>query len=229
MSKRHTFNNTGLDPTLVFYAPLDEGDFYDHISGVEMIPQPSIGTITWDTVRQAYHFYQASYAYGYLAKWNNLNLDIDITNWGFTMIADFGSAYTGTNENQYRCIDVGGLVTQGQSGRVIIQPNFHTANYGTTTNEIHRLAVKYTYGGASYMFTNGYRNNEWYKPGDVVSAWSPNNNANIFKRDTSVSNDTVKTMITIGRCQGGSQTTNIWVKNIRIYNRELTIPEIISL
>ena len=231
MSKRHTFEQSGgEDPTLVFYAPLTEGDFYDHISGIEM--QSGTGTITWDSNKAAYHFLQASNNRGVVGYWDGLNLDIDIEHWGITMVAEYAAVNNGTDETKYRCVDIGGLQypLYNTSGRCMVNPPLHLANYGTTTKEMHKLAIKWATSGQAYLFAQGYRSNEWKKPEEVYASWTGlSSQCNIFKRDTNVSDDWIKTRVSIGRCQGSPQVTNIWVRNIRIYNRELTVSEIISL
>lgn len=228
MSKRHIFEQSGGgDPTLVFYAPLTEGDLYDHISG-QICEVQSGGTITWDSQLNAYHFTKSRGLNG-CAWWRNLNLNIDIVNWGFTLVADYGAAQNGTDESKYRSIDFGGRLGSGNA-RVVVQPNLHLSIFGTATNTLHRIAVKLQSSDAKgYLFAEGYRNNEFVLPSSLNSVWT--DNCNVFKRDTTVSDDTVKTLISVGRSDtsGTAQATNVWVRNLRVYKRELTIEEILTI
>lgn len=64
----------------VFYAPLTEGDTTDHISGQQLIM--SNGTFTWNRNKQAYQFNGPGSIKQYIASWNNLDMDLDVNNFG---------------------------------------------------------------------------------------------------------------------------------------------------
>lgn len=64
----------------VFYAPLIQDDTRDYISGQPL--EQSNGSFSWDSNIGAYKFIATSSYNVYIAAWNNLNLDIDINNFG---------------------------------------------------------------------------------------------------------------------------------------------------
>ena len=86
MSKRGHFEEIKSIEGLIFFAPLENGNTKDLVSGQELVPQK--GTVTWDNNKDAYRFYgptSKSMSY-YIGSWNNLNMDLDITNAGFTYL-----------------------------------------------------------------------------------------------------------------------------------------------
>lgn len=62
MSRRHTDIVTGevLPEGCIFYAPLTQGDFKDHVSGATMIHNTNVGTVTWDATHNMYNFTQTN-------------------------------------------------------------------------------------------------------------------------------------------------------------------------
>ena len=62
MSKRHTDITTGkpLPEGCIFYAPLTQGDFADHVSGATMVHNANVGTVVWDSTYNMYKFTQTN-------------------------------------------------------------------------------------------------------------------------------------------------------------------------
>lgn len=77
MERRRLLDNPQLDPSIVFYAPLGQGDTTDHISGND-VTVDSYGALSWNNSESAWYF-NGSY-YGYYSKslfaWKNLDMGI---------------------------------------------------------------------------------------------------------------------------------------------------------
>ena len=62
MERRRLLDNPQLDPSIVFYAPLGQGDTTDHISGND-VTVDSMASLSWSSGESSWLFDGAYYGY----------------------------------------------------------------------------------------------------------------------------------------------------------------------
>lgn len=234
MSKRHQYiaghtpilPNPETDPDCIFYAPLTEGDLTDHKSGISWIPfkknNYADGSATWDANMGAYKFYRQGGNQGQSGQWVGLNLGLNFTNWGFSTVirmACVDNQYDYTERSLmlggYKVDSTGKFVSGGANSQIV--PKSQDA-IPPLTNTFYTIVCIYNStadGGMGYSMLDGV----------VKFSYAS------FTIHRNGGNDALlNSQICIGKDDNNvRQQTNVWCKDIRIYNRVLTLDEIRSL
>ena len=199
-----------VDPTLIFYAPLSKGDLTDNISGAMLNNYSSL--VSWSRQEKMYYVVQT------LSYTDNPYWNIDLT-----------SALTKTLNQPFT------FVVDGRS----------------------EVASRYNY--PVFFFLGDYSNGEYGIPGITVNGWVETDKTAFKRRALIFDGSTIKTYangVLTGDSQQDDSSgwrvinwqnqafqklclnpfrhrdganINIYIKNIRVYNRALTIEEITSL
>lgn len=205
---------------LVFWAPLTEGDLTDHVSGVS--PAPGTGSCTWDSGMNAYRFVGNQGFAAQRCLIYNIPDGIDFRqseNYNFSIFAkilivncnattDFAMLGSGIMENK----DGISVFSIGESHR------FNTStNNPVSLGSWHELCM--TRGTRDVLFyvdkslsRSSYWDDTNYKPFNIAKAVEVGANKYI-----SVGNVTY------------SYTFNAYIKDVRIYDRVLSVSEVAQL
>lgn len=181
----------------VFYAPLTNGDLTDHISGQPLVV--TNGTVTWDSVENAYKFYGPNTLNTYIAHWQNLNLNLDTSNLAGSWMCEVN----GDNSNIIPICFGGRNFAQS-----IITGNINQWFKWATTlpNVAPRKQWWYTDGEPSSLFPNGYDRGS--SPIVLTSAAQYSVECNPSGSSSLIMNKTY------------------YMRNAMIFNRELTQQEV---
>lgn len=198
---------------LIFYAPLNYEDFTDHVSGANLNNAVNNPRIYWDPIKGMYKIYKRSYGQ------NNLYWDVDLRKYmkleagqQWTLIADFQT----TGQSPY---NVPNVINLGQYNFTNpYKPCLCVWDRETNKTKLKRRALIYSGGGTikriadqaiNYTTTEGpsalVRPNNWTDANECYSK------------------------ICLQDHRSGEPSIDCWIKNIRMYNRELSIEEIYNL
>jgi hypothetical protein len=196
----------------VFYAPLDyENGLVDIISVTTFTTSGggAGGTVTFDANQNAYLFQRGS-GRGQAGHWNNLNLNLQITNnvvqyYTFLFECNFQSTIG-------RSPCVGGYTTSSQNthlngGMVTAYDAYNWHNYSFVSN-----------GGIGEI----YRDDILINSGFTTS---------LVKNYGSIQATTINSYVSIGKSDtnGTAQATNLYAKQIYVFNTALSIQTIMQV
>ena len=198
---------------LVFYAPLTEGDLTDHISGTEASINPN-ATVQWDAASQMLHLYTAnavsSPSYEKSIWWENLAKLMSFPD-GVTLYAEMEEVNGECSGNSYSAIVATPTVKSGPSPYYMCNYRY-TYKGGSGNGYIERLShAKYS----AVFGTNGTV--DFYKDSVLkggVTNWSTPVN------DGSVS---------VCQLNSNNYKYGIKIRDVRIYNRQLSVSELAQL
>lgn len=209
---------------LIFYAPLTQGDLTDHISGAVGTPYSENGTIysdnlTWDTIENAYKFH-TNKMYQHGARFSVPNfaelistIHSDDTIWCCDVKC--------SNQNCCYALDIG-YAKSGDTGN---------RDYGYTPAHLVRVG--------SFVFDNdwhhvvfgfNYSAHEIWAYVDKILRENTTSYAissKVFKPNWT---NNMKKYISLGVNQDSYQgEITMWIKDMRLYNRDFTTAELASL
>lgn len=191
----------------VFYAPLSQDDRSDHVSGTSFKNSDvNNGSATWDGGIGAYKFYKAS-GRGGAVLWNNLDMGINLSTLGITLFFN--------------------VMFNAQTTRSPLLGGYVTNNNGIRWNGIINTEFVKTLGvWQKWLFVGNEPTStgiEIYLNGVYSSS-----RGNQIVRVRGTGDSFLNTMVSIGTSDttGSTQATNIYAKNILVWNKALTQEEI---
>jgi len=188
----------------VFYAPLDEGDLSDHISGT--LPHgTSNSNITWDSEKNMYVF-ECSKVWGYAALWDNLNMGLS-NNQPITICIDAiedTETFSSSTTNRYNSMIGTPKWTSRITTMYICHYRYDTSF--TAIGTLHRYVA--VFEGSNLIF---------YKDGNYISSYTWNGEQ--FSRNE----------VTLCLIPNNNTYYKMWAKNARVYNRAMTSAEVAQL
>ena len=209
---RRNYDHIIEDDSVVFYAPLTQGDLTDHISGNTFITTGSGngGTATWDANQNAYYFYKSG-GIGQAGRWEGLSLGLDTNHVVATLICD---TYGNTNDTWYRGACIGAYSTTNQNTHLFPNVTLETSK-GATMKAWHSVVVSYCDDGYGRIYLDGNLYNT--------------ENVRISRSKGTLTPSFINRYVSIGRADGNTPPTNCYVSNLIILNRALTAEEVQEL
>lgn len=197
--KREHFEEIKKIEGLVFCAPLEQDYTKDIVSGQELVPQR--GTVTWDDDNGAYKFEgptSKSMSY-YIGSWNNLDMDLDISNAGFTFLYEVNApTYT-----------ICPIIFGGRQWA----HNLESGSFRPSYNQWNKYAITLE----CYSGTTRY--SRYYYNGVLKNTLDRGNTPTVFS-------ELAKQRVEIDT---NNTSHIWWMRNAMIFNRPLTQDEIIEI
>lgn len=197
--KREHFEEIKDIDGLIFFAPLENGNTKDLVSGQELVPQK--GTITWDNDKNAHKFEgptSRSSSY-YIGSWNNLDMDLNITNVGFTYLFE-------VNASTYSICPI---IFGGRQWA----HNLQSGSFNPTYNVFGKFAISVE------PYSNTTRYSRYYYNGVLKNTIDRGNTPTVFS-------ELAKQRVEIDT---NNTSHTWWMRNAMIFNRPLTQDEIIEI
>lgn len=225
MKRQETLSdNVPFANSLIFYAPLTEGDLTDHVSGATGIPCIEGGTmpvdnLTWDAANGAYKFHTNT-IYQNAARFSVpsfadliAGIDCNDTAWCCNVKC--------SNNKCYYPIDIGYVRAGDKDNRDWGYTPTHLNHVGSYVfdGQWHRVAVFFLYLSTTVNF---YVDGILRK--SITSVYT--GNSKVYKRGWT---DNMKKYISLGVNQDGQGDITMWIKDMRLYNKTFTDSEITAL
>ena len=225
MERRRLLNINGIPfwEDCVFYAPLNQGDLADMISGnsCQKASFATLASIVYDSNVGAYLFTSGNYSSQYkdIFYWGNLNLGIfsnnmNLSDVAYTMVSKVRVATAnaiGTSRH------IPGLWLAGGYNYYIYSPNVAAGAYfndDTIDNQWHEYIVRV--GGGT---------TETIKDKTLQRTYA----FSIVKNNYNYSESNKWVAVYINYASTNQQMGSAYIKDIRVYNRALTDAEIAQL
>lgn len=226
-------SNTGgeiLDPNLIFYAPMTEGDLTDHVTGISM-QLTGKGSIEWNSSLQIYKITTPSTTYDTVLTFRSNKYWKDLIQDDYTVCAKicrFRNSYGTSNKARvFACSPVGSPTDEWSSYGMGIPANLFTvcgSSLDSSTACGANYEIIYSFVGAKHFNSSSNMYNTYYKNGTYVSGGSLQ--ASKFTAYT----DEINSGLNIGLTgHTNFRYCSFGIKDVRIYNKILTQEEINSL
>ena len=206
MDRRRLMYEDAGDPSLIFYAPLTQNDFTDHISGVSLNAGPIPSRMSWDSTKQKYKVTKRGGSGTENLCWSGIDLT-SITN-AYTIVCD-AQAETYSRYNYPNIV----TIYTFNNGTIWL-PGVIGMDWESSSDKVTLRRRAIIVNGSSFgQYTAGY---------GIVANTNPSSNA--FPQNWSSSWFTLLSLQ--DRRSSNEPNISCWVNNIRIYNRALTQSEI---
>lgn len=226
-------SNTGsevLDPNLIFYAPMTEGDLTDHVTGISM-QLTGKGQIEWNNSLQIYKITTPSTTYDTVLTFRSNRYWKDLIQDDFTVCAKvcrFTNNYGTYNKARvFACSPVGSPTDAWTSYGMGIPANLFTAvgsslQAATACGENYEII--YSFAALKHFTNNTNYQQTAYRNG--IQVQSDSLQASKFTAYA----DEVNSGLNIGLTgHTNFRYCSFGIKDVRIYNKILTQEEINSL